>query len=219
MLNKVADTTEVHLGRTDRFFIGGHWVPPVLRSEHRCGYRQVQSRRPVRSDCSNGTNRDAASAGSHRRHYRTRQGVRCATLATGGGRPAHLDRGFFFEPTVFGHVDNHSLLAPEEIFGPVLSVIPADSEEQAIAIATDTAYGLNNSVFTNDAERAYRVAQRLRSGTVGHNVFRTDFSIAFGGYKQSGMGREGGIEGLDVVSRVQDGSSRRAACAFEVVSG
>jgi aldehyde dehydrogenase (NAD+) len=119
-----------------------------------------------------------------------------ATLATGGGRPAHLDRGFFLEPTVFGHVDNHSVLAQEEIFGPVLSVIPADSEEQAIAIANDTAYGLNNSVFTNDAERAYRVARRLRSGTVGHNMFRTDFSIAFGGYKQSGMGREGGIEGL-----------------------
>jgi betaine-aldehyde dehydrogenase len=107
-----------------------------------------------------------------------------------------LDRGFFLEPTVFGHVDNHSVLAQEEIFGPVLSVIPADSEEQAIAIANDTVYGLNNSVFTNDVERAYRVARRLRSGTVGHNVFRTDFSIAFGGFKQSGMGREGGIEGL-----------------------
>jgi aldehyde dehydrogenase (NAD+) len=100
------------------------------------------------------------------------------------------------EPTVFGHVDNHSVLAQEEIFGPVLSVIPADSEEQAIAIANDTVYGLNNSVFTNDVERAYRVARRLRSGTVGHNVFRTDFGIAFGGFKQSGMGREGGIEGL-----------------------
>jgi len=119
-----------------------------------------------------------------------------ATLATGGGRPAYLDRGFFLEPTVFGHVDNHSVLAQEEIFGPVLSVIPADSDEQAIAIANDTVYGLNNSVFTNDAERAYRVARRLRSGTVGHNTFRTDFSIAFGGFKQSGIGREGGTEGL-----------------------
>jgi len=119
-----------------------------------------------------------------------------ATLATGGGRPAHLDRGFFLEPTVFGHVENHSVLAQEEIFGPVLSVIPADSEEHAIAMANDTVYGLNNSVFTNDPERAYRVARRLRSGTVGHNVWRTDFSIAFGGFKQSGMGREGGTDGL-----------------------
>jgi aldehyde dehydrogenase (NAD+) len=119
-----------------------------------------------------------------------------ATLATGGGRPAHLDRGFFLEPTVFGHVDNHSVLAQEEIFGPVLSVIPADSEDDAISMANDTVYGLNNSVFTNDVDRAYRVARRLRSGTVGHNTFRTDFSIAFGGFKLSGIGREGGTEGL-----------------------
>jgi aldehyde dehydrogenase (NAD+) len=119
-----------------------------------------------------------------------------ATLATGGGRPAHLDRGFFLEPTVFGHVDNHSVLAQEEIFGPVLSVIPAESEDDAISMANDTVYGLNNSVFTNDVDRAYRVARRLRSGTVGHNTFRTDFSIAFGGFKLSGIGREGGTEGL-----------------------
>jgi aldehyde dehydrogenase (NAD+) len=119
-----------------------------------------------------------------------------ATLATGGGRPAHLDRGFFLEPTVFGHVDNHSVLAQEEIFGPVLSVIPAESEDDAISMANDTVYGLNNSVFTNDVDRVYRVARRLRSGTVGHNTFRTDFSIAFGGFKLSGIGREGGTEGL-----------------------
>jgi betaine-aldehyde dehydrogenase len=119
-----------------------------------------------------------------------------ATLATGGGRPAHLARGFFIEPTVFGNVHNHSVLAREEIFGPVLSVIPADDESHAVEIANDTVYGLNNSVFTNDPDRAYSVARRLRSGTVGHNVFRTDFSIAFGGFKQSGVGREGGTEGL-----------------------
>jgi betaine-aldehyde dehydrogenase len=119
-----------------------------------------------------------------------------AVLATGGGRPAHLNRGFFIEPTVFGHVDNHSTLAREEIFGPVLSVIPAADEADAVALANDTAYGLNNSVFTDDPERAYRVARQLRSGTVGHNNFRSDFSIAFGGFKQSGIGREGGVEGL-----------------------
>jgi aldehyde dehydrogenase (NAD+) len=119
-----------------------------------------------------------------------------ATLATGGGRPVHLDRGFYVEPTLFGNVDNSSTIAREEIFGPVLSVIPADDEEQAVAIANDSIYGLNAAVFTNDAERARAVAGRLRAGTVGHNAYRGDFGIAFGGFKQSGIGREGGLEGL-----------------------
>ncbi|WP_343046902.1 aldehyde dehydrogenase [Sphingomonas chungangi] len=119
-----------------------------------------------------------------------------AILARGGGRPAHLDRGFFIEPTVFGHVGNDTVLAREEIFGPVLSVIPADNEEDAIAIANDTIYGLNNSVFTNDVDRAYAIGRRLRSGTVGHNVWRTDLGLSFGGFKQSGVGREGILEGL-----------------------
>ena len=119
-----------------------------------------------------------------------------ARLATGGGRPAHLERGYFIEPTVFGQVDNRSTIAREEIFGPVLSVIPADSEEHAIEIANDTNYGLNASVFTNDPQRAYAVGRRLRAGTVGHNAFKTDFSISFGGFKQSGIGREGGTEGM-----------------------
>ena len=117
-------------------------------------------------------------------------------LATGGGRPAHLNSGYFIEPTVFANVDNNSTIAREEIFGPVLSVIPAGSEEQAIAIANDTIYGLNSTVFTNDADRAYAVGRQLRAGTVGHNGFKNDFGIAFGGFKQSGLGREGGVEGL-----------------------
>ena len=100
------------------------------------------------------------------------------------------------EPTVFANVDNSSTIAQEEIFGPVLSVIPADDERHAVAIANDTIYGLNASVFTNDVDRAREVAGQLRSGTVGHNAFRTDFGIAFGGFKQSGLGREGGTEGL-----------------------
>jgi len=119
-----------------------------------------------------------------------------ATLAAGGGRPAELDRGWFVEPTVFGDVDNRSTIAQEEIFGPVLSVIPADDEAHAVELANDTIYGLNASVFTHDVERARQVAARIRSGTVGHNAFRTDFGIAFGGFKQSGVGREGGVEGL-----------------------
>jgi betaine-aldehyde dehydrogenase len=119
-----------------------------------------------------------------------------ATLAAGGRRPAHLNRGFFFEPTVFGHVDNRSVIAQEEIFGPVLSVIPADDEQAAIALANDTIFGLNAGVFTHDTELAMVAARQLRSGSVGHNASRTDFSITFGGFKQSGLGREGGGDGL-----------------------
>lgn len=119
-----------------------------------------------------------------------------ARLATGGSRPAHLNRGHYFSPTVFGNVDNAMTIAREEIFGPVLSVIPVDSEQQAIDVANDSIYGLNASVFTNDTDRAFATARRLRSGTVGQNVFRTDFGISFGGFKQSGIGREGGREGL-----------------------
>ena len=119
-----------------------------------------------------------------------------AELATGGRRPPHLDRGYYIEPTVFGNVDNNMTIAREEIFGPVLSVLPVEDEAAAVEVANDTVYGLNASVFTNDVERAYSTARRLRSGTVGHNSFRTDFGIAFGGFKQSGIGREGGTEGL-----------------------
>src|SRR5215475_14436669 len=119
-----------------------------------------------------------------------------AQLAAGGGRPPHLNRGFFIEPTVFGNVDNQSTIAREEIFGPVLSVIPAENEENALEIANETNYGLNAAVFTNDIERYYAAARRLRAGSVGHNGTRTDFSIAFGGFKQSVIGREGGVEGL-----------------------
>jgi acyl-CoA reductase-like NAD-dependent aldehyde dehydrogenase len=119
-----------------------------------------------------------------------------ARLVTGGGRPKHLERGYFIEPTVFAGVDNKYVIAQEEIFGPVLSVIPADNEEDAIDIANDTIYGLNAAVFTPDAARARQVASRLRSGTVGHNNMRLDLGIAFGGFKQSGIGREGGTEGL-----------------------
>jgi aldehyde dehydrogenase (NAD+) len=119
-----------------------------------------------------------------------------ATLATGGGRPKDLDRGWYIEPTVFGNVDNNSVIAQEEIFGPVLSVIPAADEDDAVRIANDTIYGLNASVFTTDVNRARQVAARLRSGTVGHNAFRTDFGVSFGGFKQSGIGREGVHEGL-----------------------
>lgn len=129
-------------------------------------------------------------------HYIQQGKAEGAKLLTGGGRPIGIKKGYFVEPTVFSNVSNDHVIAREEIFGPVLSVIPAKDEEDAIRIANDSNYGLNASVFTNDVDRAYAVARRLRSGTVGHNSFRTDFHIAFGGFKQSGIGREGGTEGL-----------------------
>ncbi len=119
-----------------------------------------------------------------------------ATLAAGGRRPAHLDRGYFIEPTVFGHVDNDSRLAREEVFGPVLAVIPADDEDHAVRLANDSDFGLAGAVYTQDPDRAYAIMRRLRTGTVSHNSPRIDFGIAFGGFKKSGVGREGGVEGL-----------------------
>jgi aldehyde dehydrogenase (NAD+) len=119
-----------------------------------------------------------------------------ARIATGGRRPPHLDRGYYIEPTVFANVGKDMAIAREEIFGPVVSVIPAKNEADAVAIANDSAFGLNASVFTQDAKRAYQVARELRCGTVGQNAFRADYSMAFGGFKQSGIGREGGSEGL-----------------------
>jgi acyl-CoA reductase-like NAD-dependent aldehyde dehydrogenase len=119
-----------------------------------------------------------------------------ARIATGGQRPAQLNRGWFYEPTVITGVDNADFIAREEVFGPVLSVIRARDEDHAVAIANDTRFGLNNSVFTRDAARAYAIARRLRSGTVGHNGWRSDMAIGFGGFKESGIGREGGVNGL-----------------------
>ncbi|WP_332817343.1 aldehyde dehydrogenase [Sphingopyxis sp.] len=124
------------------------------------------------------------------------EGKRSADLVTGGGRPSHLNRGYFIEPTLFANVGNDSRIAQEEIFGPVLSLIPCVDEEDAIRIANDSHYGLNGSVLTHDADAAYRIARRIRTGGVGQNGLRMDFGLPFGGFKQSGLGREGGPEGL-----------------------
>ena len=119
-----------------------------------------------------------------------------ATLVTGGGRPSHLNRGYFIEPTLFANVSNDMAIAQEEIFGPVLSLIPCSDTQDAIRIANDSLYGLNGSVLTNDADEAWRVARRVRTGGLGQNGMRADFSLPFGGFKQSGIGREGGVAGL-----------------------
>lgn len=120
-----------------------------------------------------------------------------ARIVCGGGRPAHLDRGFYIEPTIFADVASTMTIAREEIFGPVLSVIPVESEDDLVAIANDSDFGLSGSVFTPDPDRAYRFARGMRTGTIGQNGDALDFfNIAFGGFKQSGIGREGGVEGL-----------------------
>lgn len=119
-----------------------------------------------------------------------------APLVTGGHRSAHPSPGYFFEPTLFADVRNDMTIAREEIFGPVLSLIPCDDVEDAIRIANDSSYGLNGSVLTRDVQAAWRIARRVRTGNVGQNGMRNDFSLPFGGYKQSGVGREGGAQGL-----------------------
>ncbi|HEX4506314.1 MAG TPA: aldehyde dehydrogenase [Alphaproteobacteria bacterium] len=119
-----------------------------------------------------------------------------AKLATGGGRPTGLNRGYFVEPTLFANVDNSMTIAQEEIFGPVVSVIPYNDVKDAMRIANDSIYGLNGAVFTNDVEAAYDVARGVRTGTFAQNAFKIDFAVPFGGFKQSGIGREGGPEGL-----------------------
>jgi betaine-aldehyde dehydrogenase len=120
-----------------------------------------------------------------------------AKLALGGGRPAHLDRGWYVEPTVFVDVDNKMTIAQEEIFGPVLSVIPYGDEAEAIAIANDSAYGLSGSVYAADPDRAVEVARQVRAGTLTVNGFTLNMCAPFGGFKQSGLGRELGPEALD----------------------
>ena len=118
-------------------------------------------------------------------------------VAGGPGRPDGLNRGYFVRPTVFADVTNDMTIAREEVFGPVLAMIPFDSEEEAIAIANDTPYGLAAYVQTQDQAKARRVAKRLRAGMVQINGAQRPAGSPFGGYKQSGNGREGGRWGLE----------------------
>ncbi|MFM0234098.1 aldehyde dehydrogenase family protein [Paraburkholderia sediminicola] len=119
-----------------------------------------------------------------------------ARLIYGGRRPSHLDRGFFHEPTLFCDVASHDAIAQEEIFGPVLSLIKAKDEDDAVRIANDSIYGLHGSVFTRDRDRARSIARRVRTGSFGQNGMKLDFALPFGGYKQSGIGREGGADAM-----------------------
>lgn len=119
-----------------------------------------------------------------------------ARLVIGGNRPSHLNRGYFVEPTVFADVNNHDTIAREEVFGPVLAVIPVADEAEAIAVANDSDFGLGGAVFTADADHALAIARQVRTGTMAHNAHRTEALVGYGGFKQSGIGRLGGVQGL-----------------------
>lgn len=120
-----------------------------------------------------------------------------ARVATGGGRPADLDRGYYVQPTVFADATNDMPIAQEEIFGPVLTVIPYSDDAEALAIANDSPYGLSGSVWTADPERGAYFANRVRTGNFGINTWSMEASAPFGGFKESGIGREQGREGLE----------------------
>lgn len=127
-----------------------------------------------------------------------------ARLVVGGdGMPKGLDAGFYVQPTVFADVENSMRIAQEEIFGPVLTVIAYDGLDDAVRIANDSRYGLAGTIWTSDTERGMDVARRIRTGSVGINQYFPDFGAPLGGFKDSGIGREGGTEGIDQYVELQ----------------
>ncbi len=128
-----------------------------------------------------------------------RQGVEdgAELIAGGPGKPEGLSRGYYVKPTVFARVSNDMTIAREEVFGPVLTIIPYKDEDDAVAIANDTPYGLSGYVYSGDVNHARKVAKRLRTGNVHLNGAGVDMTAPFGGYKQSGNGREWGVHGVE----------------------
>ncbi|MCG8669394.1 MAG: aldehyde dehydrogenase family protein [Pseudomonadales bacterium] len=118
-------------------------------------------------------------------------------IAGGPGKPEGFEKGYFVKPTIFANVNNEMTIAREEIFGPVLSILPYEDEEDAIRIANDTVYGLSGYVSSSDPQHAIKVARRIRSGNVHINGAPPDFNLPFGGFKQSGNGREWGVAGFE----------------------
>ncbi len=126
-----------------------------------------------------------------------------AELVSGGGRPSDMDTGYYVEPTLLAEARNEMRVAREEIFGPVVVVVPFDDEDEGIAIANDSDYGLYDYVYSGDTSRAFRVAQQLRCGHVGINTAQRNLEAPFGGFKMSGVGRDGGDFGLHAYSEMQ----------------
>jgi aminomuconate-semialdehyde/2-hydroxymuconate-6-semialdehyde dehydrogenase len=125
------------------------------------------------------------------------------TILHGGERPAGFDKGYYLEPTIITGLDRHCRVVNEEIFGPVVTVIPFDTEEDMLEQVNDTHYGLSASVWTNDLRRAHRVAGQIEAGIVWVNTwFLRDLRTPFGGMKQSGIGREGGLHSFDFYSEL-----------------
>ena len=128
-----------------------------------------------------------------------------ATLVTGGlGQPEGLEQGWYVRPTVFGHVRNDMSIAREEIFGPVLCIIPYQDEADAVRIANDTPYGLAAYVQSGELEHARRVGAQIRAGNVHCNTYQLDIALPFGGFKQSGIGREGGVHSLEFYTELRN---------------
>jgi len=198
-LTTISDEATTPVTHTDSFFIGGEWMAPssdskinVIDSHSEQVFLTVAEAQAADMD------RAVTAAKEAFDRIASICGERIArvTLELGGKSAAVILDDADIESTVFGNVDNSSVIAQEEIFGPVLSVIPADDEADAVRIANDTIYGLHGAVFTSDVDRAREVAGQMRTGAIGHNGFKSDFDMGHGGFKQSGIGREGGIDGL-----------------------
>ena len=128
--------------------------------------------------------------------YMARGTAEGARLVCGGTRSAHMSQGCYFDPTLFTDVTSSMTIAQDEIFGPVIALLGYDDEAHALRIANDSSYGLFGAVFTNDVDRAYRIMRGVRTGAISQNEFKLDYFLPFGGFKQSGLGREGGMAGL-----------------------
>ena len=173
----------------------------ALRRGHRHHGGRASATSPTATRPTRATSRDPRSApSSATASWRTSRGARPkgARVVVGGGRPAHLDKGYYVEPTLFADVENSMSIAQQEIFGPVLVVVPFDDDDDAVRVANDSEYGLGVGVTSASEERALAVARRIRAGTVGVNGgvwYGPD--APFGGYKASGIGRQNGIEGFE----------------------
>jgi len=127
------------------------------------------------------------------------------TILTGGSRPAHLSSGYFISPTIISGLSHDSRCVKEEIFGPVVTVLPFDTEDEVIERANDTHYGLGATIWTNDLRKAHRVAHQIEAGIIWVNTwYLRDLRTPFGGMKQSGIGREGGIHSFEFYSELSN---------------